>query len=69
MIIEDIVFDSNDTCLIDCEKYSKDISMRDSEWNSFELDNKTKNHLINEIRILNEKGEGDQAIFTLKLKK
>ena len=67
--IEDIIFDSYDTIFLNCEKYSRNISMRDKEWNTFKLDDKTMNQLKSEIRALNENNEGDQAIFVLKLKK
>lgn len=69
LIVEDIIFDSYDACLICCEKFSRDISTRDPEWQTFKLDDETTNRLKEEIRELNKKNQGDQAIFVLKLKK
>lgn len=68
LVIEDIIFDSYDTIFLNCEKYSRDISMRDEEWNTFQLDDETTNQLKNEIQTLNKNNEADQAIFVLKLK-
>ena len=68
-VIEEVIFDSYDNALINCEKYVRDISMRDDEWNTFKLDDKTTNDLINKIRKLNKEKQADQAIFLLKLKK
>lgn len=68
LVIEDIIFDSYDNLFINCEKYSKNLSPRDAEWNTFKLDQKVIDELQNEIRILNKNNEGDQAIFVLKLK-
>lgn len=67
LIIDDIIFDSYDENLIFCEKYKRNISMRDEKWNTFKFDDETSNKLKNEIRELNKKNEGDQAIFVLKL--
>lgn len=68
LVIEDIIFDSHDDILLKCEKYSRDISVRDEEWDTFKLDDETINQLKNEIRILNKNNEADQAIFVIKLK-
>lgn len=68
LVIDNIIFDSPDYTFISCEKYMRDISMRDPEWETFKLDNEIINNLKNEIRELNKKNEGDQAIFVLKLK-
>ena len=43
--------------------------MRDEEWNTFKLDDETKNQYVNEIREMNNNNEGNQAIFVLKLNK
>ena len=67
--IEDIVFDSYDSIFLNCEKYTRDISTRDAEWDTFRLDDETMDQLKNEIRSLNKNNEADQAIFVLKLKK
>lgn len=64
--IIDMTFDSFDDIFLNCEKYSRNISTRDKEWNTFKLDNKTINKFKNEITILNENNQGDQAIFVLK---
>ena len=69
LIIADIIFDSYDEIFINCEKYKQNISPRDSEWDTFKLDDKTTTKLKNEIRELNKKNQGDRAIFVLKLKK
>ena len=69
LIIDDIIFDSYDTNLITNEKYVRNISMRDPEWETFKLDDETTNKLKEEIRNLNKNNQGDQAIFVLKLKK
>lgn len=69
LVISDVVFDSYDSIFSCCDRYSRDISMRDEEWNTFKLDDETKNQYINEIRELNNNNEGDQAIFVLKLNK
>ena len=68
LIIDDIIFDSGDDCLINNEKYMRDISMRDPEWKTFKLDKKTTKKLKEEIKSLNSNAEGDQAIFVLKTK-
>ena len=67
-MIEDIIFDSDEDIFLYCEKYVRDISMRDDEWNTFKLDGKTEKQLINEIKRLNENNEADQAIFVLRKK-
>ena len=69
LIIDDIIFDSYDTIFLYCEKYKRDISTRDKEWDTFKLDDDTMNQFKNEIRNLNKNNQGDQAIFILKLKK
>ena len=69
LIIEDIIFDSPDFIFINCEKYARDISTRDPEWETFKLDDETTKKLKDEMRTLNENNQGDQAIFVLKLKK
>lgn len=69
LIIEDIIFDSNEDIFLGCEKYARDISMRDEEWNTFKLDSETDKQLRNEVKKLNEKNEADQAIFVLRLDK
>lgn len=69
LVVEDIIFDSVDNCFLCCEKYARDISMRDPEWHTFKLDDKTTSKFVEEIRELNNKNEADQAIFVLKLKK
>ena len=43
--------------------------MRDSEWNTFKLDDKIEEKLKQEVRTLNKNNESDQAIFVLKLNK
>ena len=68
LMIEDIIFDSDEDIFLYCEKYVRDISMRDDEWNTFKLDGKTEKQLINEIKRLNENNEADQAIFVLRKK-
>lgn len=68
LVIEDIIFDSFEDVFFSCEKYSRNISRRDKEWDTFTLDEKTMNQLKNEVRTLNENNEADQAIFVLKLK-
>lgn len=68
LVIEDIIFDSADCHLLFCEKYSRNISMRDDEWNTFELDDFTTNELKEEMDNLNKNNQGDQAIIVLKLK-
>lgn len=62
------IFDSYDSILLNCEKYLKNISTSDPEWNSYKFDDETINQLTNEIRELNKNNQGDQAIFVLKLK-
>ena len=69
LTITDIIFDSYDVAFLNCEKYKRNISMRDEEWDDFELDDETTNKLKNEILELNKQNEGDQAIFVLKLNK
>ena len=69
LVIENIIFDSDEHIFENCEKYANNISMRDKDWNTFKLDKKTSKELANEVRNLNKKGESDQAIFILKLKK
>ena len=69
LIVEDIIFDSYDNAFIHNEKYKRDISMRDPEWNTFKLDEETENKLKEEIRELNKKNQAEQAIFVLRLKK
>jgi len=69
LVIEDIIFDSLDYNLLSSEKYSRNISMRDKEWNTFKFDDSTTNKLKDDMRKLNENNQGDSAIFVLKLKK
>lgn len=68
LVVEDIIFDADERSFIHSEKYKKNISGRDSEWNTFKVDDKKMNQIKNEVKILNEKKESDQAIFVLKLK-
>ena len=63
-----MIFDSEDYIFINCEKYLRNISVRDKEWDTIEFDNETIKQLRNEIRILNKNNESDQAIFLLKIK-
>ena len=42
--------------------------MRDKEWDTFELDNKTMVDFKKEVDKLNANNAADQAIFLLKLK-
>lgn len=67
--VVDIICDSLDTCIMNCEKYSRDISMRDDEWNTFKLDEKDMRKFKKQIDELNANNEADQAIFVLKLNK
>ncbi len=69
LVVDDVIFDSYDDCFLSCEKYARDISMRDPEWYTFKLDDETTNKFVEEIRKLKERKEADQAIFVLKLKK
>ena len=69
LIIDDIIFDSRPEIFLCCEKYSRNISVKDSEWNTFKLENKEIKDYEKLINMLNENNEGDQAIFILKLKK
>lgn len=62
----DIKCDSFYDCIINCEKYSRDISMRDDMWNTFELDESTIQAFKEKIDELNLNNEADQAIFVLK---
>ena len=57
LVIEDIIFDSYDNLFINCEKYSKNLSPRDAEWNTFKLDQMVIDELQNEIRRLNKNNE------------
>ena len=68
LVIENMIFDSEDYIFINCEKYLRNISVRDKEWDTIEFDNETIKQLRNEIRILNKNNESDQAIFLLKIK-
>ena len=68
LIVEDIIFDSQVKDFVNSEKYMRDISARDAEWNTFKSDDKHIIQLKNEVKLLNEKNEADQAIFLLKLK-
>lgn len=68
LVVEDIIFDSHEKDFVNCEKYVHDISARDPEWDTFKLDDKNMIRLRDEVKILNEKNEADQAIFMLKLK-
>lgn len=68
LAIDKIIFDSSDSCLINNEKYVRDISMSDPAWNSFKLDRKTTNKLKKHAKKLNENNQADQAIFLLKIK-
>ena len=65
--VVDVICDSYDACMVNCEKYSRDISMRDDEWNTFELDKNTMKVFKKQIDELNKNNEADQAIFVLKL--
>ena len=67
--IEDTIFDSEEFIFINCEKYSRNISVRDQEWNTIKFDDEIINRLKNEIKTLNKKNESAQAIFVLKIKK
>ena len=67
--VVDVKCDSYDNSIMACEKYSRDISMGDKEWNTFELDDKTTKNFKKEINELNANNEADQAIFVLKLNK
>lgn len=67
--VVDVICDSYDNCMMTCEKYSRDICMRDDEWNTFQLDKNTMKEFKRQIDELNAKNEADQAIFVLKLKK
>lgn len=64
--VVDVICDSFDWCIINCEKYSNDISMRDEEWDNFKLDENTIKKYKQHIVELNAKNEADQAIFVLK---
>lgn len=66
--VVDVICDSYVESLFNCEKYSRDISMGDKEWDTFELDNKTMDNFKKEIDKLNANNASDQAIFLLKLK-
>lgn len=66
--VVDVICDSYAGCMLNCEKYSRDISMRDEEWDTFKLDNKTMENFKKEVDKLNANNDGDQAIFLLKLK-
>ena len=68
LVIENIIFDSFEDAFLPCEKYSRDISTRDPEWDYFKLDEKTMEKFKYEVRNLNKNNEADQAIFVLKLK-
>lgn len=68
LVIDDIIFDSFEDVFLSCEKYSKNISRRDKEWNTYKFDEKTIIQLKNEVKYLNKNNEADQAIFVLKLK-
>lgn len=68
LVIENMIFDSENYIFINCEKYLRNISVRDKEWDTIEFDNETIKQLRNEIRILNKNNESDQAIFLLKIK-
>ena len=68
LVIENIIFDSFEDAFLPYEKYSRDISTRDKEWNQFKLDEKTIKEFKKEVRNLNKNNEADQAIFVLKLK-
>ena len=64
--VVDVICDSNDNCMMNCEKYSRDISMRDDEWDTFKLDENTMKNFKKQIDELNVNNEADQAIFLLK---
>lgn len=68
LYIEDIIFDSYEHTFLNCEKYARDISNVDPEWDTFKLDDKIDKELRNEVKKLNQINEADQAIFVLKLK-
>ena len=67
--IVDIICDSYDYCMINCEKYSRDISTRDEKWSTFELDKNTRDNIKKKTYELNVNTGADQAIFVLRFDK
>lgn len=65
--VVDVICDSYDNCMMDCEKYSRNISMRDDEWSTFTLDKNTMDEFKKQVDELNTNNEAEQAIFVLKL--
>lgn len=68
LIIENVIFDSSYLMFTDSEKYMRDISMRDKEWNEFQFDDNEMQYFKEQASILNKANDADQAIFILKLK-
>lgn len=69
LVIENIIFDSFEDAFLPCEKYARNISTRDKEWDTFKIDEETLKQFKTEVRNLNRINEADQAIFVLKTKK
>lgn len=68
LLIKDIIFDSDERSLVNSEKYMQNISARDDEWDTYQVNNETLLQLKKEVKKLNMINEADQAIFVLKLK-
>ena len=67
LVIEDIIFDSSYLMFTDSEKYSRNISMRDKEWDSYQFSTQDLNFFKEKVISLNREKNADQAIFILKL--
>lgn len=68
LAVEDIIFDSDERSYLYSERYMQDISGRDALWDAYTLDDERMSQLRNEVKMLNENCDADQAIFVLKLK-
>lgn len=68
LLIEDMIFDSTFIHFAYNEKYKLNISPRDDEWSSFKFSKNKLDEFKKEIKILNDKKEGDQAIIVLRFK-
>lgn len=68
LIIEDVIFDSSELMFINSEKFAKDISMNDENWHNVDFSNEELEYYKNQIKVLNDEKNADQAIFVLKIK-
>lgn len=68
LIIDEVIFDSSYLMFTDSEKYARNISMRDENWNKVNFTEEELEYYKKQAEILNNDKNADQAIFVLKLK-